>query len=129
MAVLTSCIPELCRAALARHGVLDWFQGVVYAQETGIGKGEPELYRLAAGRWGRSPEECILFEDSPGYCAAAREAGFFVAGVRDPLYAGREEEIQALCRGWVDDFRRVPEPLLKRVLGTGGQHAGRGSTQ
>ena len=41
MAVLTSCIPELCRAALARHGVLDWFQGVVYAQETGIGKGEP----------------------------------------------------------------------------------------
>ena len=108
---------------------MDWFQGVVYAQETGIGKGEPELYRLAAGRWGRSPEDCILFEDSPGYCAAAREAGFFVAGVRDPLYAGREEEIQALCCGWVDDFRRVPEPLLKRVLGTGGQPAGRGSKQ
>ena len=102
MAVLTSCIPELCRAALAHHGILDWFQGVVYAQETGIGKGEPELYRLAAERWGRAPEECILFEDSPGYCAAAREAGFFVAGVRDPLYAGREEEIQGLCRGWVE---------------------------
>ena len=75
MAVLTSCIPELCRAALAHHGILDWFQGVVYAQETGIGKGEPELYRLAAERWGRVPEKCILFEDSPGYCAAAREAG------------------------------------------------------
>ena len=75
MAVLTSCIPELCRAALAHHGILDWFQGVVYAQETGIGKGEPELYRLAADRWGRAPEKCILFEDSPGYCAAAREAG------------------------------------------------------
>ena len=75
------------------------------------------------------PEKCILFEDSPGYCAAARDAGFFVVGVRDPLYTGREEEIQALCRGWVDDFRRVPEPLLKRVLGTGGQPAGRGSKQ
>ena len=61
--------------------------------------------------------------------AAAREAGFFVAGVRDPLYAGREEEIQALCCGWVDDFRQVPKPLLKRVLGTGGQPAGRGSKQ
>ena len=101
----------------------------MYAQETGIGKGEPELYRLAADRWGRTPEKCILFEDSPGYCAAAREAGFFVAGVRDPLYAGREEEIQALCCGWVDDFRQVPEPLLKCVLGTGGQPAGRGSRQ
>ena len=116
MAVLTSCIPELCRAALARHGVLDWFQGVVYAQETGIGKGEPELYRLAAERWGREPEECILFEDSPGYCAAAREAGFFVAGVRDPLYAGREEEIQGLCRGWVEDFRQVSEPIWAQIL-------------
>ena len=116
MAVLTSCIPELCRAALAHHGILDWFQGVVYAQETGIGKGEPELYRLAAERWGRAPEECILFEDSPGYCAAAREAGFFVAGVRDPLYAGREEEIQGLCRGWVEDFRQVSEPIWAQIL-------------
>ena len=34
MAVLTSCIPELCRAALSRHGILDWFQGIVFAQET-----------------------------------------------------------------------------------------------
>src|SRR5699024_11957908 len=68
----------------------------IYAQETGLEKRDPALYRLAAERWGRAPEKCILFEDSPGYCAAAREAGFFVAGVRDPLYAGREEEIQAL---------------------------------
>ena len=72
MAVLTSCIPELCRAALAHHGILDWFQGVVYAQETGIGKGEPELYRLAADRWGRTPEKCILFEDTPGYSGLLR---------------------------------------------------------
>ena len=36
MAVLTSCIPELCRAALTRHRILDWFQGTVYAQETGL---------------------------------------------------------------------------------------------
>ena len=129
MAVLTSCIPELCRAALAHHGILDWFQGVVYAQETGLEKRDPALYRLAAERWGRAPEKCILFEDSPGYCAAAREAGFFVAGVRDPLYTGREEELRGLCRGWVEDFRRVPESLLKRVLGTCGQPAGRGSKQ
>ena len=71
----------------------------------------------------------VVGTGAAGYCAAARDAGFFVAGVRDPLYAGREEEIQALCRGWVDDFRRVPEPLLKRVLGTCGQPAGRGSKQ
>ncbi len=85
MAVLTSCMPELCRAALEHHGIADWFQGVVTTQETGLEKRDPALYRQAAARWGVPPEDCVLFEDSPGYCAAAGEAGFYVAGVRDPL--------------------------------------------
>ena len=101
----------------------------MYAQETGSGRGEPELYRLAADRWGRTPEKCILFEDSPGYCAGAREAGFFVAGVRDPLYAGREEEIQALCCGWVDDFRRGAGAPSEACLGDGRAACRRGSKQ
>ena len=119
MAVLTSCIPELCRAALAHHGILDWFQGVVYAQETGIGKGEPELYRLAAERWGRAPGDCVLLRTPRATAPPPGRRAFSWPGCGTPLYAGREEEIQALCRGWVDDFRRVPEPLLKRVLGDG----------
>lgn len=120
MAVLTSCIPELCRAALERHGVLDWLRGVVYAQETGLEKGNPALYRLAAERFEAAPEACVLLEDSPGYCAAARAAGFFVAGVRDELYAGREEEIKAACHSWVEDLRRLPPELEARLFGAAG---------
>ena len=41
MAVLTSCMPELCRAALERHGIADWFRGVVTTQETGLEKRDP----------------------------------------------------------------------------------------
>ena len=52
MAVLTSCMPELCRAALERHGIADWFRGVVTTQETGLEKRDPALYRLAAAQWG-----------------------------------------------------------------------------
>ena len=116
MAVLTSCIPELCRAALTRHRILDWFQGAVYAQETGLEKSNPALYRLAAERFGRRPEQCVLFEDSPGGCAAAREAGLFVAGVGDPLYARREGELRELCSVWVEDFRHPPEALVRRLF-------------
>ena len=118
MAVITSCIPELCQAALERHGIFHWFQGVVYAQETGVEKGDPALYRLAARRWGVSPESCVLFEDSPGYCAAARQAGLFVVGVQDGLHAGREGELQAICQGWVEDFRHMPKMLLKQIFDT-----------
>ena len=117
MAVLTSCIPELCQAALERHGIAPWFCGVVYTQETGLEKGDPALYRLAAERFGAAPEACTLFEDSPGYCAAARSAGFFVAGVRDPLHAGREEELRRLCHSWVEDFRVLPRELEHRLFG------------
>ncbi len=109
MAVLTSCIPELCRAALDRHGLTGWFQGVVYSQETGLEKGNAALYRKTAEDWGLPGHACVLFEDAPAYCAAARGAGWTVVGVADPLYAGREAEMQQLCQGWVEDFRRLPE--------------------
>ena len=126
MAVLTSCIPELCRAALERHGIFDWFQGVIYAQTMGLGKGESRLYRLAAQQWGEEPEACILFEDSPGYCAAAQEAGFYVAGVQDALYAGQEEALRARCQAWVEDFRAVPEELERRIFSGSGAEPGAG---
>ena len=116
MAVLTSCMPELCRAALEHHGIADWFQGVVTTQETGLEKRDPALYRQAAARWGVPPEDCVLFEDSPGYCAAAGEAGFYVAGVRDPLYAGREEELRRLCGSWVDSLEQLPPELEARLF-------------
>ena len=116
MAILTSCIPELCQAALRHHGIETWFHSVVYAQETGLEKGNPELYRLAARRLGCAPGECVLFEDSPGYCAAARTAGFYVVGVQDPLHTGREKELQALCHGWVEDFRELPAGVRKRIF-------------
>lgn len=116
MAVLTSCMPELCRAALERHGIADWFRGVVTTQETGLEKRDPALYRLAAAQWGVPPKDCVLFEDSPGYCAAAGEAGFYVAGVRDPLYAGREEELRRLCGSWVDSLEQLPPELEARLF-------------
>ena len=57
MAVLTSCMPELCLAALERHGIADWFRGVVTTQETGLEKRDPALYRLAAAQWGNPTGE------------------------------------------------------------------------
>lgn len=116
MAVLTSCIPELCRGALEAHGLTGFFRDVITAGETGLEKGDPALYRLAAARCHADPGDCVLLEDSPGYCAAARQAGFYVAGVRDPLYAGREQEIQSHCHSWLEDFRQIPPELEARLF-------------
>lgn len=101
LAVLTSCMPHLCQAALEHHGIAHLFQSVFTTAELGLEKRDPALYELAARQCGLKPEECTLFEDSPGYCAAAKQAGFRVVGVYDPLFAGRQEELRRLCGpGW-----------------------------
>jgi len=97
LAVLTSCMPHLCAAALKRHGIHDRFHSIHYSHLIDIEKSEPELFRTVAQLEGLDPAECILFDDSPDYLAAAREAGWQVFGVRDPLFDYRAQEITSIC--------------------------------
>lgn len=60
-------------------------------------KSDPKLFRRVARLEGLSPEACILFDDSPDYCAAAKQAGWQVVGVRDSLFDHRAEELKQLC--------------------------------
>ena len=73
-------------------------------EKLGIEKRDPALYCLAAERSGVPPQSCLLFEDSPSYCAAARQAGFTVVGVFDPLFAPRWGEMEALCHHRLERF-------------------------
>ena len=116
MAVLTSCMPPLCQAALERHGLLPLLEGVLTTKELGLEKRDPALYRKTAERFGVDGADCLFFEDAPDYCAAARQAGWIVAGVRDPLFQERETELKTACHYWVDTFQHLPPELEKRLL-------------
>lgn len=93
MALLTASLPELCWAAIARHGLTSYFEGMFFSQEEGLEKRDPEVYPLAAQRFGVSPGDCVLFEDAPRNCAAARTAGFRVVGVYDDFFAQNWDEL------------------------------------
>ncbi len=95
--LITSCMPHLTRAALERHGLAPLLDPVLIAGELGMEKRDPGLYRRLAAEAGLEPGDCVLFDDSPVYLAAAKEAGWRVYGVADPIFAGREEEFTALC--------------------------------
>lgn len=116
MAVLTSCMPPLCRAALERHGLLELVQEVITTKDAGLEKRDPELYRQTAERWNVHPMDCILFEDAPDYCQAARDAGWTVAAVSDPLFREREWELQDLGHYWVKTFQTLPAELEDRLF-------------
>lgn len=96
-ALLTSCMPNLCRAALDCHGLGPMLERVFTTAELGLEKRDPALYRRVAELCGEQAEDCVLFDDSPVYCAAAKEAGWQVRGVADPVFEDRAEEMAALC--------------------------------
>ena len=98
LALLTSCMPQLCRAALEHHGLTELFRGVLTTVEVGLEKRDPAMYRYAARQFGQKPEDCTLVDDSPVYCAAAKQAGWRAVGVRDDLFAHRREEVSPCDR-------------------------------
>lgn len=97
LSIVTSCMPHLCQAALERHGIAHLFRSVHYSHRMDMEKSDPELFRRVARLEGLPPEECILFDDSPDYCAAAKQADWQVVGVRDNLFDHRAEELKQLC--------------------------------
>ena len=96
-ALLTSCMPNLCQAALEHHGLLSLLSPILTTFQLGLEKRDPRLYQEVSRLCGQRMENCVLFDDSPVYCAAAREAGWQVFGAADPVFADRAEEMARIC--------------------------------
>ena len=101
MAVFTACRPAMCRLALERFGLRDFFDAVVCAEEIGLEKRNPECFVELGRRLGAPLGECTLFDDSPDNCATAAKAGMNTVGVYDAYYAARQDELKAVCRRYV----------------------------
>ncbi len=107
MAVFTACRPALCRAVLERFGLLDLFDHIVFAEEIGLEKRDPQCFVRLSELLGAPPEGCVLFDDSPDNCATAVKAGMEAVGVYDAYYAGRQEELKSVCRRYIRSFEEL----------------------
>ena len=110
MAMLTACVPELCRVVLNRYGLEGYFQQVIFAQELGLEKRNPQVYRETAALLGVKPHDLTFYDDAPANCAAAKTLGMRVVGVHDPFYARFEQEMRSTCDRYIESF----EELLSR---------------
>ena len=104
MAVFTACVPEHCRAAMARHGLEPYFERVIYAQELGVDKKSPAIFRKVAESLGVRPRECVLFADSLSACKAAKAAGMTVVGVHDGWFSDTSVDMREVCDQYIRDF-------------------------
>ena len=77
LAVATSSSPEIANLLLNKCGIASFFDAIVTTSEAGKSKPSPDVYLLAAQKIGVSPEDCIVFEDSPNGLLSAKSAGMF----------------------------------------------------
>lgn len=101
MALFTACRPALCRIVLERFQLTRLFQRVVYAEEIGLEKRDPQCFVRLSQLLGVPLADCTLFDDSPDNCATAAKAGMDTVGVYDAYYAHRQDELRAVCRRYV----------------------------
>jgi HAD superfamily hydrolase (TIGR01509 family) len=80
-AVATSSGRSYADRLLVRHGLSDRFAFVLTAEDVTRGKPDPQIYRLAADRFGVPTAEMMVLEDSTAGVAAARAAGAFAVAV------------------------------------------------
>lgn len=107
LVIVTACVPEMCRAALERLELADYFSRSFFAQEYGMEKRDPRFFSLVVEALGVPPEACTLYEDAPDNCAAARAAGLTVVGVRDDFYSARERDVIANCHRYIRSFEEL----------------------
>ena len=104
MAVFTACVPAHCEAAMAVHGLHTYFERVIYAQELGVDKRSPEIFRRVAADLGISPKSCVLFDDSLSACKAAKAAGMTVVGVHDGYFQEAAVDMREVCDQYIMGF-------------------------
>ncbi len=101
MVVLTSAVPEHCRAALDHLELLPYFEDLYFAQELGLDKTDPALYHKMAELLDVKPEECTVFDDSLAACRSAKAAGMRAIGVYDKFFSQNEAEMKELCDKYI----------------------------
>ncbi len=75
MAVASSADEQNIAMILDGLGIRDYFSAVVGAEDIQNSKPHPEMFLTAARRLEISPQECLVFEDSPAGIESARRAG------------------------------------------------------
>ena len=109
MVLTTACVPQLGKAVLERHQLAPFFSHILFAQELGVEKRDPRYFQAVLTHLGVRPEECTLFEDSPGACRTARETGIQVVGVYDPFYEAYQADLKAVSHRYIRSFTQLLE--------------------
>lgn len=110
-AIATSSRGKLADCCLAPFDMQRRFQFILTAEDIVRGKPDPEVYLMAARRFGVPSAEMLVLEDSENGCRAAAAAGAFVVAVPADHSRGQDFSMASLVADSLAD------PRLYEVLG------------
>ena len=105
MAIVTSSSKRTADAHLTLAGIRHRFETILTCDDVARGKPSPDLYLLAASRFGLKPEVCVAIEDSNHGVAASHAAGAITIMVPD--MAPPTDETRAKCTAVLPDLNAV----------------------
>ena len=123
--VLASATPrDLLREALSAHGLIDYFDELVFAGDVGRGKEHPDVYLAARRRLATPMHQTWVFEDAPFGVRSAARAGFPTVAIFND-HDGRDRSMlerwaTVVSCGYEDLTPQVLEASMLRVLVVGG---------
>jgi len=112
MAIVTSSSLRTADAHLTLAGIRHRFETILTRDDVTRGKPSPDLYLLAASRFGLKPENCVAVEDSNHGVTAAHAAGAITIMVPDMVTP--TEASRARCAAVLSDLHAVLEMLRMR---------------
>lgn len=110
-AIATSSGRRFVTDVLARFDLEPRFDFVLTAEDVVHGKPHPEIYLKAAARFGLSPQQVMVLEDSQNGCRAAVDAGTFAIAVPG------EHSLDHDFQGSQYVARSLADPFIYRALG------------
>ncbi len=113
MAIVTSSSRRTAEAHLTLAGIRGRFETILTRDDVTRGKPSPDLYLLAASRFGLGAELCVAVEDSNHGVTSAHAAGTITIMVPDMVPP--TDESRARCAAVVPNLNSVLEVL--RTLG------------
>lgn len=118
MAVASSANEQNIAMILDGLGIRDYFSAVVGAEDIQISKPHPEMFLTAAHRLEISPQECLVFEDSPAGIESARRAGMRTVVLTTFLNPEELTGISGILQA-VPDFTHLDVRLLLGLMSAG----------
>ena len=94
IALATASDMTALKPALERVGIWQYVDYATTCQEMGTTKEKPDIYLHCAGKFGFTEKETMVAEDAIYAAKTAKNAGFYLLGVRETCHP--ETEIEAL---------------------------------